>query len=546
MIAAIYARKSTDQNVADEEKSVTRQVERARAYAIRKGWTVADAHIYTDDGISGAEFVKRPGFLRLLNAIERRPPFQALIMSEESRLGRESIETGWTLKKIIDAGVRVFYYLEDRERTIDSAMDKVMMHLSTFAAEMEREKAVQRTRDAMRRKAERGHVAGGAVYGYTNRRVGDHVERVVEPGQAEILRRIFHEIAAGRGFTRVAKGLTAAGIPSPHPGRGWAATAVREMVFRELYRGRQVYGRTRWERRNGTKRKVQMPEAEWLVVDIPSLRIVDEALWRAAHRRLDRTRAIYLRRTNGKLWGRPDAGLEAKYLLSGFVVCGVCGGAMHATRRTSLRGAPQVYYVCRTHRVRGDLLCANSWSAPMLALDTDVLATLERDVLTPDVIEGTLRRAIELEAAHPDEVASHRARLLAEQRRVEDELARFTEAIRHGGALATLVSEIRRLEAHRQSLLAQLEHLEGLARAAGTWDPANLRREFAALLGEWQGLLRGEPVQARQILRKLIAGRLRMEPETRPEGRCYRWSGEASYGRLLAGLIGVQSMVPPG
>ena len=29
MIAAIYARKSTDQNVADEEKSVTRQVDRA-------------------------------------------------------------------------------------------------------------------------------------------------------------------------------------------------------------------------------------------------------------------------------------------------------------------------------------------------------------------------------------------------------------------------------------------------------------------------------------------------------------------------------------
>jgi len=28
MIAAIYARKSTDQNIADEEKSVTLQVER--------------------------------------------------------------------------------------------------------------------------------------------------------------------------------------------------------------------------------------------------------------------------------------------------------------------------------------------------------------------------------------------------------------------------------------------------------------------------------------------------------------------------------------
>lgn len=42
MIATIYARKSTDQNgVSDEEKSVTRQVEHARAYAVKKGRTVA-------------------------------------------------------------------------------------------------------------------------------------------------------------------------------------------------------------------------------------------------------------------------------------------------------------------------------------------------------------------------------------------------------------------------------------------------------------------------------------------------------------------------
>ena len=41
MIAAIYARKSTEQTgVADEQKSVTRQIESARGYAARKGWTV--------------------------------------------------------------------------------------------------------------------------------------------------------------------------------------------------------------------------------------------------------------------------------------------------------------------------------------------------------------------------------------------------------------------------------------------------------------------------------------------------------------------------
>jgi DNA invertase Pin-like site-specific DNA recombinase len=141
MIAAIYARKSTEQNgIGDEEKSVTRQVEHARVYAAKKGWRVADDHIYVDDGISGAEFVKRPGLARLMNALKPRSAFQILIMSEESRLGREAIETGYVLKQIIDARVRVFFYLEDRERTLDTAMDKVMLSLTNFASEVEREK----------------------------------------------------------------------------------------------------------------------------------------------------------------------------------------------------------------------------------------------------------------------------------------------------------------------------------------------------------------------------------------------------------------------
>jgi len=75
MIAAIYARKSTEQNgVADEAKSVARQTEHAKAYAAKKGWTVSDEHVYTDDGISGAEFVKRPGFIRLMNALSPTQP----------------------------------------------------------------------------------------------------------------------------------------------------------------------------------------------------------------------------------------------------------------------------------------------------------------------------------------------------------------------------------------------------------------------------------------------------------------------------------------
>lgn len=49
MTAAIYARKSTEQNGVDADaRSVARQIEHARAYAARKGWAVADDHVYVD------------------------------------------------------------------------------------------------------------------------------------------------------------------------------------------------------------------------------------------------------------------------------------------------------------------------------------------------------------------------------------------------------------------------------------------------------------------------------------------------------------------
>jgi len=123
MIAAIYSRKSSDQSgIPDAEKSFARQIEHARAYAATKGWIVANEYVYTDDGISGAEFAARPGFLRLMNALKPRPAFNVLIMSEESRLGREAIETAYVLKQIVAAGVRA------------AAHDQMAHHRRRYAA----------------------------------------------------------------------------------------------------------------------------------------------------------------------------------------------------------------------------------------------------------------------------------------------------------------------------------------------------------------------------------------------------------------------------
>jgi site-specific DNA recombinase len=272
MIAAIYARKSQGQpGIADDAKSVTRQVERATAYAVKKGWTVAPALIYGDDGITGAEFQRRPGFLRLMSALKPRPPFQVLVLMDEDRLGREQIETAYALKQLICAGVRVFSYLQDRERTLDTPTEKLL--LSTFADEMEREKARMRTRDALLRKAQAGHVTGGVVYGYDNVQVfaelpgadgrprRSHVVRRINPGEAAVIRELYQGYVAGSGLTRLAKQLNARHVPPPRGGaRGWAGTAVREILKRELYRGVIVWNQTKKRDAWGTKRPTRRPQ----------------------------------------------------------------------------------------------------------------------------------------------------------------------------------------------------------------------------------------------------------------------------------------------
>src|SRR5436189_12751 len=97
MLVGIYARKSNEQRgVAADQLSVTRQIEHATSYAEKNGWTVLTKHIYIDDGVSGADFSdKREGLLHLLNDVRQKSgtPFDALILSEISRLGRDQIQT---------------------------------------------------------------------------------------------------------------------------------------------------------------------------------------------------------------------------------------------------------------------------------------------------------------------------------------------------------------------------------------------------------------------------------------------------------------------
>ena len=107
MVAAIYARKSTQQTGADADaKSVTRQIENAQLFARAKGWLVKPELVFSDDAISGAETKKLVNRQRLFDlAFSGRPPFEILIVRDSSRLSRRDGDEAFNeLKRLARAG----------------------------------------------------------------------------------------------------------------------------------------------------------------------------------------------------------------------------------------------------------------------------------------------------------------------------------------------------------------------------------------------------------------------------------------------------------
>lgn len=535
MTAAIYARKSNDQpGVADEQKSVTRQIENARAFALRKGWTVLDEHVYVDDGVSGAIFGEgRPGFLRLMNTLHpgRRAPFDALVMSEESRLGREQQEVGYAFKQLVSAGVRIFLYLEDRERVLESATDKFMLSVVTFADEMEREKARQRTRDAMLRKAKAGHVTGGRVFGYDNVRLASHVERRINDREAAVVRRIFELAALGHGHRSIAHALNLEGLPAPRPQcrrpSGWAPSSVRDVLHRPIYRGVIEWDRVR--RNSARVQRKNHANPTPVRVDAPQLRIITEELAAAADAvRVDRTDR-YLRTTKGRLLGAPAAG-SVKHVLAGMMRC-QCGATLEAVQARYGRRRGGVY-VCSAARRKGPGVCANDLHLPILETETAILDKVEQSLLELDVFAPSIDLAVE-RLSRADHGGDSLA-LEAERERLARELGRLGAAVAAGGDVPTLIGEIQVREARKRDIDRRMNR--------PVVDGDTMRAALAAKLADWKRLLRSRPTHGQRVLKTVLEGPIAIGEPT-IEGVPWRATGSM---RALLGTLYLQVASPTG
>src|SRR6267142_1347246 len=540
LVAGVYARKSTEQaGVTDEQRSVTRQTEHARAYALAHGSVVRDEFIFVDDGISGAEFRKRPGLTRLLNTLQPRPPFQVLLMSEESRLGREQIETAYVIKQILDAGVRLFYYLDDRERTHASTTEKVLLSLAGFASEMERERAQQRTHDALLRLARGGYVTGGKVYGYDN-------VRASTPGPS-----------GGTHRPPARRVLNAEGISPPRGGEhGWAPTAIREILYNELYRGRVLWNRTRKAHRRGTKTQETRPPADLVDVELPECRIVSDELWDAAHAALDRRASVFVPHIRAVSESEPIPQLTppSPYLLSGLARCTSCGGPIIAMSRHHGRRRGY-FYGCANNWKRGPAICPNNFRLPQAVLDEAVLDAMIQ-ALDAELVEAAVAQAFARLTETAAETADRRPMLESEITEVRRREQRLAEAISQGApgdaAPEALLSALRVEETRRKSLEEQLAALPQPT-AVVSIDRDDVSRELRARADDVRGVLHRQGLQARETLQNLLVDRVDCTPVLVAGARGYAFTGDGTFGGLLAastwpttfgGPNGIRTRVP--
>jgi site-specific DNA recombinase len=538
MIAAIYARKSTEQNVSDDEKSVSRQIETARAFAARRGWTVADKHVYVDDAVSGAEWKGRHALNALLATLEPRAPFQALIVSEISRIGRDAVRTPAVIQQIEEADVEVWAYLTNQRISLADESSELQTIFGGLASATERRRASQRTYDALRRKAERGLVTGGRLYGYDNVRSADGVRRVVNPEQAAVVRRIFELYADGLGLAGVAARFNADRVPGPRGGT-WSFTAIREMVRNEAYKGVLVWNRlAKTTRRGKAKVRKLRPESEWKRIEVPAWRILDEALWNRVQRRIAENGETYIRGAGGKLLARPARGDgESPYALSGFITCGQCGGPVTVSIHPS-GGTPKPFLRCANRAKRGLSVCGNTMTVKAELLDVGVL-----DVLAEALQEHVITRAVEGALAALRAGQNPEAKRAAVEREITDITTRerhFADAIGRGEAPDVLLAALRDLQARRKVLEEERAALVERGRLVAL-TAAEVSREVAPHVADLRALLAGASVpQVRQLLRALGVKAV-VRPDVTPEGRVVNLGVRGDYRRLVPA---VRELVP--
>jgi site-specific DNA recombinase len=524
MRVGIYARYSSDRQ---NPRSSEDQIRKCREYAQQNGWEVLDAHIYSDDAISGSR-ADRPAYQRLMKIVRdaeksKHCPFDGILVEDNSRLWRDGAEQATAMKVFNAISVRVLGC--DGLDTGSGSGNLLLTFKGAMAEEYLKELAV-RTRRGLQSAALEGVHTGGRCFGYQNvpQPVNGNSKRrpsklVIDPEQSEIVRRIFRMYADGLSLKAIPKILNTEKVASPRPARGriqqsWCPSSIRTILHNERYRGVVVFGKTRKHKKSDDKRIARPgPEAEKVRKEFPDQRIVSDALWNRVQVRMAQISKKLAERDmregpgtgSGNSIGNP-------YIFSGLLKCAECGANLTiVSGRGKNHGQPS--YGCPMHVFRGT--CSNSLRIKRDILESQLLQKIQTEVSREDVIRYALSR-FEAELTRTvNAVTGQMGQLERRRKKLQKELANLISTIAEGLDSASVRSEIVEREREIQNINSQIV---GAKPDSVKTKIQDARKFVEASLRDVRKLLGSGPASAKMTLARHMPS-IVLKSSVRPDGR---------------------------
>ncbi|MGY4281260.1 hypothetical protein ACVWXO_000480 [Bradyrhizobium sp. LM2.7] len=170
-------------------------------------------------------------------------------------------------------------------------------------------------------------------------------------------------------------------MPGPQ-GAEWGPSTIHGnpkrgvgILNNELYVGRLAWNRLRHLKDPDTGKRVSRlnPESEWVILDVPELRILDQDTWDAVKTR-QQTLAY---EPSGPGENKLNDRRRPRHLFAGLVKCGCCGGGYTMISKDLLG--------CATARNKGT--CDNRLNIRRDAMEASVLSGLRTHLMEPELFK---------------------------------------------------------------------------------------------------------------------------------------------------------------
>src|SRR5258708_1073537 len=242
---AIYARKSTEEGLAQPFNSLDAQRESAEAYISSQrhmGWTALERR-YEDGAYTGAN-LERPA-LRALSAGVESGQVDWVVVYKVDRLSRSLLDFARLIGIFEERGVSLVSVTQQMNTT--DSLGRLTLNILLSFAQFERELIAERTRDKMPAARRKGRWLGGQpILGYDVDPERGGLE--INAEEARRVRFIFQWVAEGKSANEVLELLSTRGWPTKqwisrsgrqHPGRALEESDLARLDEKVMFMGKQ-------------------------------------------------------------------------------------------------------------------------------------------------------------------------------------------------------------------------------------------------------------------------------------------------------------------